>query len=465
MSQQTAQPSKPQDYADLCVLIVEDDEIIRLSLEDRLQLEGIPIRSAQDVAEAHRHLQKGDVDLVISDIRLPDGSGADLFADISQQYPGTPVILMTAYGEISDAVSLVKAGAADYLTKPFEMDDFVEKINRHLSRINDTNLSAAFLRREIKTFRPGSGVLGKSLSMRRIERLVGRLIDADSSILISGESGVGKEVVATLIHYNSPRASGPFIKVNCAALPPNLIESELFGHEKGSFTGATHRRIGRFEQAQNGTIFLDEIGEIPPEIQVKLLRVIQEREIERVGGEISIPLDVRIIAASQIDLDEAVKIGSFRSDLYWRLNVIRIHIPPLRDRQQDILYLSRLFVEEQAAQFGVPVNGLSADAEAHLLSKTFPGNVRELKNILERAVVLCDGPRITAHDLLPIEEDHPREQNQHQTLKESVADAEHEAIYEALTENDWAIGEAAEYLGISRKNLWEKMKRYAIEKG
>ncbi|MBT5309174.1 MAG: sigma-54-dependent Fis family transcriptional regulator [Rhodospirillaceae bacterium] len=464
MKQPISSAADPQDYSGLCVLIVEDDEIIRLSLEDRLRLEGIPVRSAQDVAEASQQLQKGDVDLVISDIRLPDGSGADLFDDISQHYPGTPVILMTAYGEITDAVNLVKAGAADYLTKPFKMDDFVEKIHRHLSRLNDTYLSAGFLRSDDESFRPGSGVLGRSSSMRRIERLVGRLSDADSSVLISGESGVGKEVVATLIHHNSPRVSGPLITVNCAALPPNLIESELFGHEKGAFTGATNRRIGRFEQAQKGTIFLDEIAEIPTEIQVKLLRVIQEREIERVGGEKSIPLDVRIIAATQVDLDEAVKVGTFRTDLYWRLNVIRIHIPSLRDRQEDVLYLSRLFVEEQALKFGVPVNGLSADAEARLMSMTFPGNVRELKNILERAVVLCDGPRVTEHDLLPLDDDLMDDAAKHNTLKESIASAERQAIFHALVESGWVIGEAAQLLGISRKNLWEKMKRYGIEK-
>lgn len=465
MPHQTAHMDEHQDFSELCVLIVEDDEIIRVSLEDRLLLEGIPVRAVNDVAEARRQLEKGDIDMVVSDIRLPDGTGADLFGEISQHYPGTPVILMTAYGEVADAVKLVKAGAADYLTKPFDMDSFVEKIKRHLTRITDTHLSALFLDKNIQAFRPGSGILGKSPSMRRIERLVARLAEADSSVLITGESGVGKEVVASLIHHNSLCSDGPFIKVNCAALPAGLVESELFGHEKGAFTGAVNRRIGRFEQAQNGTIFLDEIAEVPPDIQVKLLRVLQERIIERVGGEKSIPLKVRIIAATQVDLDEAVKKESFRSDLYWRLNVIRIHIPPLRDRQEDILHLSRMFVERQAAQLNLGVGGLSSDAEARLLSMTFPGNVRELKNILERAAVLCDGPRITAYDLLPIDEDHPEEANHHQTLRESIAGAERQAIYEALAENDWAIGEAAEYLGISRKNLWEKMKRYGIKEG
>jgi DNA-binding NtrC family response regulator len=456
-----------QDCSDLCVLIVEDEEIMRLSLEDRLRLEGIPVRAASDFAGAHDQLAKGDVDMVITDIRLPDGSGAGLFDDISRHYPGTPVILMTAYGEVTDAVELVKAGAADYLTKPFDMKLFITKVRRNLSRIADARLSAEFLGPGGQAFRPGSGVLGKSPPMRRIERLVARLATADSSVLITGESGAGKEVVATLIHQNSGRAPGPFITVNCAALPASLVESELFGHEKGAFTGATHRHIGRFEQARVGTIFLDEIAEIPAEIQVKLLRVLQEHIIERVGGEKSIPLNVRVIAATQVDLDEAVKDGRFRSDLFWRLNVIHIHIPPLRERREDILYLSRQFVQRQASEMASPVKGLSADAEARLLAMSFPGNVRELKNILERAVALSDGPRIVARDLEILDDegadagDWP---DRATTLKQSIEAAERTAILDALARNDWVIHKTAATLDISRKSLWEKMKRHAISK-
>ncbi len=456
-----------QDFSDFCILLVENEEIMRVSLEDRLRLEGIPVRAASDVAGAHSQLERGDVDMVITDIRLPDGSGADLFNDISRHYPGTPVILMTAFGEVSDAVALVKAGALDYLTKPFDMNSFISKIRRILSRLANANLTAVFLGGDERSFRAGSGVLGKSPSMRRIERLVARLAEADSSVLISGESGVGKEIVANLIHSNSRRASGPFISVNCAALPANLVESELFGHEKGAFTGAVLRRIGRFEQAQGGTIFLDEIAEIPPEIQVTLLRVLQERVVERVGGEKSIPLDVRVIAATQVHLDDAVKDGRFRSDLFWRLNVIRIHIPPLRERRDDILYLSHLFVERQAADMELPVMGLTAEAETRLLSMPFPGNVRELKNIMERAMVLCDGPRISARDLQPMDVGPPSAEdgeNRDVLLRESVERAERKAIVDALVRYNWIVNKAASGLGISRKNLWEKMKRYGIEK-
>ncbi len=456
-----------QDFADdlasLCVLLVEDDEIMRLSLEDRLRLEGIPVRVAADLAGAKQQLDRGDIDLVVTDIRLPDGSGASFFEDISRDHPGMPVVLMTAFGEVADAVALVKAGAVDYLTKPFDLDGFIGTVKRNLSRIADTSLKSGPLRIHGEEFRPGAGVIGKSPAMRRIERLVARLANVDSSVLITGESGVGKEVVASLIHTNSRRAAGPLVTVNCAAVPHNLVESEFFGHEKGAFTGATGRRIGRFEQAQGGTIFLDEIAETPLDVQVKLLRVLQERDLERVGGSETIPLDVRVIAATQVDLDEAVKAGDFRADLYWRLNVIHIEIPPLRDRPDDILYLSRLFVAQHIAEMQVPVAGLSAEAETALLAMNFPGNVRELKNILERAVALCDGPRIMPRDLSPMESfDEAVEDERSPSLREAVAEAELQAIRQALVANDWAILKAAQSLGISRKNLWEKMKRYGI---
>ena len=447
-------------FTEYCVLLVEDDAIIRLSLEDRLRLEHVPVVAVADTASARKALSKGNIDLVITDIRLPDGTGIDLFTHISIHFPGIPVILMTAYGDISDAVSLVKAGALDYLTKPFDLSDFMEKVKHHLSRIADTNCMLDHP--ELNgSFKAGSGRLGKSADMCVIERLVARLSGSDSSVLITGESGVGKEVVASLIHHNSQRSKGAMVKVNCAALSTSLIESELFGHEKGAFTGAINQRIGRFEQAQGGTIFLDEIAEVSPDIQVKLLRVLQEREIERVGGVSAINLDVRVIAATQVDLDESIKSHEFRADLYWRLNVIHIHIPPLRERREDIVYLARLFVNELAAKTASPIKGLSSEAERQLHSMSFPGNVRELKNMMERAVALCDSQWIGTSDLM-------LEQEQHETgattMKESIEEAERKAINNALTESDSKINLAADQLGISRKNLWEKMKRYGIEK-
>jgi DNA-binding NtrC family response regulator len=455
------------DLSNLCVLLVEDDEIMRLSLDDWLRRAGIPVRTACEVAGARSQLEESDIDLVVTDVRLPDGTGTELFEEISRRYPGTPVILMTAFGEVSEAVALVKAGAVDYVTKPFEVEALIALVRSTLLRLADAHLSAELTGPDGLRFKPGSGILGKSPAMRRIERLVARLADVDSSILISGESGVGKEVVAMLIHHNSRRASGPLVSVNCAALHPNLVESELFGHEKGAFTGAIQRKIGRFEQAQGGTIFLDEIAEIPTEIQVKLLRVLQEHTLERVGGEKSIPLNVRVLAATQVDLDQAMKEGRFRPDLYWRLNVIHLHIPPLHERTEDILYLSRLFVERQAAEVGKQVSGLSDEAEARLLSMPFPGNVRELKNVLERAVALCDGPLVMEHDLLPIDVDASdglvARESPH-FLKETIENAEREAIRNALVRHKGVVKKAAQDLGISRKNLWEKMRRHGIER-
>ena len=449
------------DFSDYRVLLVEDDEIMRLSLEDRLRLENIPVHAVGDLSSARKKLEKGEIDLVITDIRLPDGTGIELFGDISNHFPGIPVILMTAFGDIADAVTLVQAGALDYLTKPFDIRDFISKVERHLSRIGDAQLTMVNSTDDV-SFKAGTGCLGKSPVMRKIERLVARLRESDSSILITGESGVGKEVVASLIHNNSMRKQAPMVKVNCAALSPTLIESELFGHEKGAFTGASKQRIGRFEQAQGGTIFLDEIAEVSPEIQVKLLRVLQEREIERVGGVEPIPLDVRVIAATQVNLDESIEKHEFRSDLYWRLNVIHLHVPPLHERREDIVYLARLFVTEQVAKTGSMVKGLSREAELQLQSMSFPGNVRELRNTIERAVALCDAPWISPSELWTQDEDN--NDINPTTLRKSIEEAERKAILEALAENDHKIIHAAAALDISRKNLWEKMKRYEIDK-
>lgn len=462
MQNQHDQMLECDDFSGYCVLLVEDDEIMRMSLEDRLRFEDIPVRAVCDTASARKELEKGDIDLVVTDIRLPDGTGIELFTDISAHFPGTPVILMTAFGDISDAVTLVKAGALDYLTKPFDIGDFINKVDRHLSRIADNRLTLGNSDVDKNSFKPGSGRLGKSCSMRKIERLVARLGESDSTVLLTGESGVGKEVVATLIHNNSLRSEKPMIKVNCAALSASLIESELFGHEKGAFTGATQQRIGRFEQAHGGTIFLDEIAEVSPDIQVKLLRVLQEREIERVGGVEPITLDIRVIAATQVVLEESIKKNEFRADLYWRLNVIHVDIPPLRKRHEDIIYLARLFVTELAKKTGSTIKGLSKEAELQLQSMPFPGNVRELKNMIERAVALSDGPWIGASELQTMDSNTPDINTT--TLRHSIENAERKAINHALVKNDGKINQAADSLGISRKNLWEKMKRYGIEK-
>ncbi len=445
------------------VLLVEDDEIMRLSLDDRLRLEGIPVTSVSDLAAARHELANGGLDLIVSDVRLPDGSGASLFEDVCRLHPGTPVIIITAYVSVPEAVALIKAGAVDYITKPFDIEAFVSLVKRTLSKVFDTNHAELFGADGGK-FPAGSGALGRSPAMRRIEEVVARLKDVRSSVLITGESGVGKEVVAGFIHHNSRRADGPFVAVNCAAIPINLVESELFGHERGAFTGADRRRIGRFELAEGGTLLLDEVAEIPPEVQVKLLRVLQERKIERVGGTASIELDVRILAATQVDLTQAMAENRFRSDLYWRLNVIQIDVPPLRERSEDILYLSRKFVAEHAHVMEKNIMGLSAQAEACLLGMPFPGNVRELKNLLERAVALCTGLQVQEHDLFILEPEETERPEGRPSLKQAVEVSENTAIREALVRSEGSVTKAAEALDISRKNLWEKMKRYGIKR-
>ncbi|CAA6603654.1 Acetoacetate metabolism regulatory protein AtoC [Rhodospirillaceae bacterium LM-1] len=455
-----------QNLSGLRVLLVEDDEIMRLSLADCLKMEGIEAATAGTVAEARRFLTQGHADMVITDIRLPDGSGRDFFHEISAALPGVPVMLMTAYGSVPDAVELVKAGATDYLTKPFKLDGFVSTVRRILNNVSEAREHLKLNQDGAENpFQPGKGLLGTSAAMRGVERLVARVAPLDSSVLITGESGVGKEVVSNMIHHNSRRRAKPFVKVNCAAIPANLVESELFGHEKGAFTGADKRRQGRFEQADGGTIFLDEIAEIPPETQVKLLRVLQEREIVRLGGSESIPLDVRILAATQVDLQAAIALERFRSDLFWRLNVIRVDIPPLRDRPEDILFLARRFIHDYAAAMSKRISGLSAEAEIRIKQWPFPGNVRELKNMIERAVALCDGSRLEVHDLFSsVLQREKSASSENVSLKAAVEEAERDVIRSTLDRCQGAVGQAAELLGISRKSLWEKMRRYGIQK-
>ena len=449
-----------------CILIVDDDQIMRVSLEDRLRMEGFETVAAADFAGARKLLANRNFDLVATDIRLPDGDGRDLFEEVCRTHPGAPVILMTGYISVQDAVALTKAGAVDYLTKPFDLDDFVAKTRRAVDRVRDLH-AAPLVALDGTPALPGSGMLGRSAAMRRIEEIAARIRDVNSSVLLTGESGVGKEVVANFIHRNSTRANGPFIAVNCAALPAVHVDSELFGVEKGAFAGADEHRAGRFEQAQGGTIFLDEIAEVPAETQVKLLRVLQEHRVEPLGGTGSIDLDVRVIASTQADIESEVSAGRFRADLFWRLNVLRIEVPPLRERPEDILFLARRFTAEQAAQMHRPIEGLSAAAEELLLHMDYPGNVRELRNMIERAVALASGPRIQEFDLFagdaPASAEAP-DPDVPLNLKANVESAERAAIVRALSEADGVLHHAADHLGISRKTLWEKMRRYDIGK-
>ena len=430
-------------------------------------MEGFDTVSAADFTSARDALAERGFDLVATDIRLPDGDGRDLFEAVCRLHPGTPVILMTAYISVEDAVALTKAGATDYLTKPFDLDALVSKARRAIERARD-RFAAPLVAADGSTAMPGSGILGRSPEMRRIEEIAAHIRDVDSAVLLTGESGVGKEVVARFIHRNSARADGPFVAVNCAALPSGLVGSELFGVEKGAFAGAEENRAGRVEQAQGGTIFLDEIAEVPEATQLKLLRILEDHRVERLGGSGPIDLDVRVMASSQADLEAEVTRGAFRSDLFWRLNVLRITVPPLRERRDDILYLARHFVAEQAARMHRPVDGLSAAAEKRLLQMDFLGNVRQLRNMIERAVALTAGPRIQVLDLsadeFPAAVEGP-EMNAPVTLKANVESAERDAIRRALDEAGGILHLAAENLGVSRKTLWEKMRRYEITRG
>lgn len=448
--------SAASEFGGLKVLIVEDDDIIRFSVEDRLRLSGIPAVSSSDITGAIYHLSQGGIDLVITDIRLPDGSGRDLFAKIARHHPGLPVVLMTAFGSVADAVDLIKAGALDYIEKPFDMDVFLAKLKRVLGDILASRDATELIGQDGAAVHLGSGLLGRNPAMQRIERLVARVKDVDSPIIITGESGVGKEVLAGLLHRNSRRRSGPYVRINCAAIAPSRFEAELFGQPEGGTW-----RAGRFEQAHHGTLFLDEVGAVPLDLQERLTRALQDGVIDR-AGEI-VPVDVRVIAASQQDLTEAMNQGRFLPDLYWCLEVIHIRVPALRDRPEDILFFARQFLQDFAAKSRKSINGLTENAEHWLCDRAWPGNLWELRNVLARAVTLAAGTRIDRGDLLPVgEDDLPHRITADATLRAAVEEAEQGAIRAALARHHWAIGRAAESLGISRKGLWEKMRRYGI---
>lgn len=444
------------DFESMKVLVVEDDDLIRLSVEDRLRLSGIPVVAASDIGGAIYHLSQGGIDLVITDIRLPDGSGRDLFAKITRHHPGLPVVLMTAFGTVADAVELIKAGALDYIEKPFDMEVFLVKLKRILGDILAARDTTELIGHDGTSVRPGSGFLGRNPAMHRIERLVARIKDVDSPIIITGESGVGKEVLAGVLHRNSRRRLGPYVRVNCAAISPPRFESELFGQAEGASW-----KPGRFEQAHGGTLFLDEVGAVPMDLQERLVRVLQDSAIDRNGDRAMI--DVRVIVASQQNLTEAMNQGRFLPDLYWSLEVIHIRVPPLRERTEDVVFFARLFLQEFAGKFRKTINGLTESAEQWLVGQTWQGNLWELRNVLARAVALAAGTRIDRCDLLPVgDEDSPPSSPTEATLRTTVEEAEQGAIRAALARHHWAIGRAAEALGISRKGLWEKMRRYGI---
>lgn len=441
------------------ILVAEDEDIMRITVLDHLQNQGWQVDEVTNGNDALALVKKSSYDLIVSDIRMPGMDGEQLLAEVKLLTPHTEVILMTAHGNTDAAVNCLKKGAADYILKPFNLDDLTLRIQRLL---NILAIKARCISLE-NCYGQRQPLIGSSASMQQMLNLISQVSQTGSTVLIQGESGTGKELVAAAIHYESSRADKPYIRVNCAAIPTGLLESELFGHEKGAFTGADQLSVGKFELADQGTILLDEIGDMPLTLQVKLLRVLQEQEIERVGGKVSIPVNVRILCSTAKKLSEEVKSGTFREDLYYRLQVIPINVPPLRERNGDIAELTDYFLKKFGTERGLTFS-FSCDASQALNSYPFPGNVRELRNILERMTVLAPAPKIQLWDL-PIEIRGIKEELVEKgeiNLAAAVAGAEKKCIRRALRKTSGNKTGAAEVLGISRKNLWEKMKQYGI---
>jgi len=452
------------------VLIIDDEPLMRLSISDALKAEGYNIASVESGGEGLKAIKDNVYDIVITDLKLPEVDGLHILKSCRHYSPMTKILMITAYGSVETAVEAMRQGAYDYITKPFSMDEMIIIVKRliRLRNLEDENI---YLKEKIEDKYDFNGIIGKSNKMKEVFEKVKVVAQSDTTVLITGESGTGKELVANAIHYNSPRKDEAFIKVSCAALPETLLEAELFGHEKGAFTGALKQKKGRFELAHKGTLFLDEIGEISLTVQVKLLRVLQERELERVGGTETINVDVRIICATQRDLKKEVQKGSFREDLYYRLNVVPVFLPPLRERKEDILLLVEHFLDAYSKQMNKSIKNLSLEVRELLLKYDFPGNVRELENAIERGVTLCRNGEIQAWDL---PEDIcsccdagfkvANRLHYSEPLSSALSVFEKQYICRVIEEAGGNKTLAAKMLGISRKTLWEKCKQYGMIK-
>jgi len=465
------------------VLVVDDEEMIRFAFEQFLLDEGhIPLL-APDADRALEILRTSEPDIIFLDYRLPGRDGLDLLAEIRGIYPGAAVVFMTAFGVMDVAIQAMQLGAYEYLTKPLDL----EGIRILITRILDARKSVAGPEAEMETDRdfPGDRIIGKGPAMQEIFKMIGLLTIQDVTVLITGESGVGKELVARAIHKNSPRKEAPFIAVNCGAMPETLIEAEMFGYEKGAFTGADSQKKGKFEAARGGTIFLDEIGELPPQLQVKLLRVLQERTFERIGGNVPIATDARVITATNRDLHHEVEMGRFRKDLYYRLHLIHVHLPPLRERKEDIPLLVDHFIRKANLDMGRKVKGLTEEAMKKLQSFSWPGNARELENMIKRAMVLSRDDILPEHLFFFDQEAgiseaiHSRERlsraarecmQEGQTAGDDgsslfdtiVGVVEKTLIQEALKGTQGNQAQAAARLGMNRTTLRKKMKDYRL---
>ena len=439
----------------MTILTIDDEENIRNGLADNFELEGYDVLKAANGKEGLKLIAQGNVDLVITDLRMDGMSGEEVVRHVTTENPGIPIIVLTGHGSIDDATAAIKAGAFDFLTKPLDLD--------HLNLIVKNALKGKIQAEQIKELQQklksdsDDLMVGKSAELNKVRNLIHKAAPSRANVLITGESGVGKELVAKEIHQQSNRKDMPFIVVHLAAMSETLLESELFGYEKGAFTGAETSHKGHFERANGGTIFLDEIGEINQATQVKLLRVLQERKFERVGGEKDIDVDVRVVAATNKNLEEEVKKGNFREDLFYRLNVVRIQMPSLRERKDDIPLLMHAFLKEFAAENNKEIKGFDSKSKAAMLKYSWPGNIRELRNCVESAVVMCTENEIKLEDLPPVLQQSSNEKTIQIPLGITLEEAETIIINENLAYNNGNKSKTAEILGIGRKTLHRKI--------
>ncbi len=444
------------------ILVIDDEKNIREGLAADFEMDGYSVKVAADGREGLDYLAKGDIDLVITDLRMPGITGEEVLRHVTTEMPGIPVIVLTGHGSIDAAVQAMRDGAYDFLTKPLNLDQLGMIVKRALEN-RELKLQHKQLLKEVGTKKQLDNIIGKSAEMQRLLTTVRKVADSKASVLVTGESGVGKEVIADALHNLSGRRDKACIKVHCAALSETLLESELFGHEKGAFTGADSMHKGRFELAHGGTIFLDEIGEINQSVQIKLLRVLQEKKFERVGGSQTIEVDVRVIAATNRNLEEEVKAGRFREDLYYRLNVIHLEVPPLRERKDDIPLLISAFLDEFNRENGKTVTGFSQAAKSALYKYDWPGNIRELRNCVESAVVMAGGSEIALEDLPPTVSRASRAESISVPMGITLDEAEKLIIEENLAANKGNKSKTADLLGIGRKTLHRKLAEYGLE--
>ena len=449
------------------ILVVDDEKGQREILNTILQKEGYVIVAVPGAREALERLNHGEFDLILTDLKMQGMSGMELLEKVLAVDPQQCVVMMTAHGTIDSAVEAMKKGAFDYLEKPLDREDLLMTLQRALEHVTLLRENRV-LHKKLEETRGIPNIIGEHPKIKEVFRIISKIAPTNSTVLIYGESGTGKEMVARAIHDRSPRKDHPFFAINCAAIPDTLMESELFGHEKGSFTGASSRELGLFEAADGGTVFLDEIGEMNVAMQAKLLRAIQEKEIRRVGGKVNIPVDVRIISATNKDLETEIRKGGFREDLFYRLNVLRINLPPLRERGSDIAALAEFFVRKYSTSAGLPLKGIAKPALKLLMNYPWPGNVRQLESVIERGVLMAENDVIQPEDLpIEVHAEAAAGGRLHLELPVeglSLEELERDLIIKAMNRSGWVIAKAAPLLGMSYKTLQYRLEKFGIGK-